>query len=312
MKESNFYDAAWGRLVALKSYKLISPSSKSFRLSRRGVEFLKHEDKEYYLGKILLSDKYKRTKYPEVFIEVLKIYTSLTPMMRKSVKKIVLKENSAELWEDLNEKDFDRWFKFVDKVHERFPAIPKDTISKICDSSLRSATIGTKSPIEIPVKKLKKIIEELEEIQHYSAQTSQPKRVRSFVVENLLELHLEDLLRRNISKIFPNFEIVDGNQHYYTKDGNYIDILCKDRSDGGIVIIELKRDRSPSTALVQLLDYMNQIMEEFNTKNIRGILVCRKIDRKTKSALQAIRKKLKNPDDVNVLEFDLKFTAYYF
>ena len=57
MKERDFYDAAWERLVALRSYKLISTRSRSFRLTRRGIEFLKHEDKEFYLGKIMLSDK---------------------------------------------------------------------------------------------------------------------------------------------------------------------------------------------------------------------------------------------------------------
>jgi|Deesub1362B_J571_1020462.scaffolds.fasta_scaffold00589_10 hypothetical protein len=61
MKKTDFYDATWERLVALKSYKLISIRNNTFKLTRRGVEFLKHEDKEYYLGKILLMDKYKRT-----------------------------------------------------------------------------------------------------------------------------------------------------------------------------------------------------------------------------------------------------------
>lgn len=86
--------------------------------------------------------------------------------------------------------------------------------------------------------------------------------------------------------------------------------MCRDRSDGSIVVIELKRDRAPSKALVQLLDYVNQIMEDFNTEKVKGILVCRKIDRRTRAALQAIRRKLKNPDDLKVLEFDLKLTAF--
>ena len=34
MKERDFYDAAWERLVALKSYKLISTRSRSFILTR--------------------------------------------------------------------------------------------------------------------------------------------------------------------------------------------------------------------------------------------------------------------------------------
>lgn len=306
MKEKDFYDAVWERLVALKSYKLIS-RGKSFRLTKRGFEFLKHEDKEYYLGKILIGDKYKRSKYPDVFLEVLKVYTSLNPTKRRSIKKVVLRGRLYD-WGDLDEVDFERWSEFVDRIHKKFPNIPKEVISRVCDYSLRGVTLGVKSPLEIPVRKIKKIISELEEIH---SPTTKVEESKSLVVDNLLELHLEDLIRRNINKLFPDFEIIDSNQHYYTKDGNYIDILCKCKSDSSIVVIELKRDRSTSRALIQLLDYMNQIMAEFNTKKVRGILVCRKIDKRAKSALETIRKKLKNPDDIKVLEFDLKFIAKY-
>ena len=81
----DFYDAACERLAALKSYKLIYKRNKSFRLTRRGVEFLKHEDKEFYIGKIILSDKYKRTKHPDVFLECLKVYVSLSKKDRNSI-----------------------------------------------------------------------------------------------------------------------------------------------------------------------------------------------------------------------------------
>ncbi len=176
-------------------------------------------------------------------------------------------------------------------------------------------TYGVKSPVDLSVKTLKKIIKELEGIKKDlegikdGEKEIKETKVQNAVVENLLEIHLEDLIRRNISKIFPDFEIIDGGQHYYTKDGNYIDILCKDRKDGSLVVIELKRDRSPSKALVQLLDYVNQVMDEFETKNVRGILICQKTDRRTKSALNALRKKMRNPDDISVIEFDLKFEA---
>ena len=117
---------------------------------------------------------------------------------------------------------------------------------------------------------------------------------------------IEEVIRRSFKALFPDLQIIDNDQHYYTKDGNYIDILCRSKKDGSYVIIELKRDRSPSKALVQLLDYMNQIMEEFKTKNVRGVLICKNLDRRTKSALKTMRNKLKNPEDISIIEFDLK------
>ncbi|WP_456468830.1 endonuclease NucS domain-containing protein [Archaeoglobus sp.] len=162
------------------------------------------------------------------------------------------------------------------------------------------------------VKTLKRIIKELDEIKKGVEDIEDGEKetkIQDVVIENLLEMHLEDLIRRNISKIFPDFEIIDGGRHYYTKNGNYLDILCKDRKDGSLVVIELKRDRSPSKALIQLLDYVNQVMEEFGTEMVKGILICQKTDRRMESALNAIRKKLKNPDDISLVEFDLKFVA---
>ena len=133
------------------------------------------------------------------------------------------------------------------------------------------------------VKTLKRIIKELEEIKKGVEDIKDGEKetkIQDVVIENLLEMHLEDLIRRNISKIFPDFEIIDGGRHYYTKNGNYLDILCKDRKDGSLVVIELKRDRSPSKALIQLLDYVNQVMREFGTEKVKGILICQKTDRR--------------------------------
>jgi len=164
------------------------------------------------------------------------------------------------------------------------------------------------TPINIPVETLKKILKELKEAENTfnKEKLEKVENKSSFIVKNLLELHIEEVIRRNFKTLFPDLQIIDNGQHYYTKNGNYIDILCKSTSDGSYVVIELKRDRSPSRALIQLLDYMNQIMEEFKTKNVRGILICKNIDRRTKSALKAIRNKLKNPEDISIIEFDLR------
>jgi len=303
----DFYDAAWERLVALKSYKLISIRNKTFRLTKRGVEFLKHEDKEYYLGKILLMDKFKRTKHPDIFIECFNQFVKLSNKERKAIKKIVL--GGYRNFDEISEDDWSVWNEFIVKVYHKLgKKKSKKLIGRICDSSLRSITIGVKAPIDIPIKTLRKILKELKEVENTfnKEKLEEVENKSSFIVKNLLELHIEEIIRKNFKMLFPDLQIIDNGQHYYTKDGNYIDILCKSKKDNSYVVIELKRDRSPSRALVQLLDYMNQVMEEFKTKDVKGILICKNLDRRTKSALKAIRNKLKNPDDISIIEFDLK------
>lgn len=164
-----------------------------------------------------------------------------------------------------------------------------------------------KAPVNIPVKTLRKILEELKEENTFNKEKLEKvENKSSFTVKNLLESHIEEIIRRNFKTLFPDLQIIDNGRHYYTNNGNYIDILCKNNNDNSCVVIELKRDRSPSRALIQLLDYMNQIMDEFKTKNVKGILICKNVDRRTRSALKAMRNKLKNPEDISIVEFNLK------
>ncbi len=57
---------------------------------------------------------------------------------------------------------------------------------------------------------------------------------------------------------------------------------------------------------------MNQIMDEFKTKNVKGILICKAVDRRLESALKAIRRKFKNPEDISILTFDFKLNMQKF
>ena len=306
MRKTDFYDAAWERLVALKSYRLISVRNKTFRLTKRGIEFLKHEDKEYYLGKILLMDKYKRTKHPDIFIECFNQFVKLSARERKAIKKVVLSGYSD--FGEISEDEWATWDRYIVKIYSKLgKKKSQELIRRICNSSLRNITIGVKAPVNIPVKTLRKILEELKEENTFNKEKLEKvENKSSFTVKNLLELHIEEIIRRNFKKLFPNLQIIDNGQHYYTNNGNYIDILCKNNNDNSYVVIELKRDRSPSRALIQLLDYMNQIMDEFKTKNVKGILICKNVDRRTRSALKAMRNKLKNPEDISIVEFNLK------
>lgn len=314
MKKSGFYDAIWERITALRSYKLISVRGGDIRITKRGFEFLKHENKEYYLGKILLMDKYKRTRHPEIFTACLEEFVNLPYTDRKLVKKVLHRGTEID-YNELKEKDWGRYREFItdvnNKLQKKYDVNP-DVVGRVCDYVLRNTTVGTKAPMDIPIQTLRKILSEMRRLRDEAKNDKELEEKvgdKSFVVQNLLELHLEDIIRRNFKSLFPNLEIIDNGQHYYTEEGNYIDILCKDKINGGYVIIELKRDRSPSSALIQLLDYMNQIMKSFKTKKVKGILICKHIDKKTESALTVLRKKLKQPDDIKLKEFNLEVST---
>jgi len=312
LKGKIFYDAVWERLTALKSYKLISAEKNEIKLTQRGIEFLKHDDKAYYLGKILLMDKYKRTKHPEIFKTCFEEFVNLTSNDRKLLKKVLLMGYEID-YEDIKEKDLNVWKKFENniaaKLRHKNIKVDRNAIRAVCGRSLRNIIVGTQAPMDIPLPALKKILEELQTLTKVlSSEKSLTKNVdeKSLTIQNMLELQVEEMIRRNFNSLFPELKIIDNNQHYYTIDGNYIDILAKSKKTGEYAIIELKRDRSPSRALIQLLDYMNQVMKEFKTKKVKGILVCNQVDKRTKSALNALRNKLKNPNEISIIEFNLK------
>ena len=128
----------------------------------------------------------------------------------------------------------------------------------------------------------------------------------NLVVENMLELEIEKNIRSKFSDYFPKFKIIDNHQHYFTKNGNFIDILAKSEQNE-FLIIELKRDRLPQKALSQVLDYMNQIMDEYHTLDVIGILLCKEVDNRVISAIESIKKLSKNPDCISVMKFELLF-----
>lgn len=73
-----------------------------------------------------------------------------------------------------------------------------------------------------------------------------------------LEDRLEDLLDKDINIASPNWMII--GRQVLTDYGQYIDLLAIDR-DGNLIVLELKRDKTPREVVAQLLDYGSWIKD---------------------------------------------------
>ena len=67
-----------------------------------------------------------------------------------------------------------------------------------------------------------------------------------------LEARLQDWLARDISILDPGLVVI--GREVETDFGGYIDLLCMDAA-GDLVVVELKRDRTPREITAQVLDY---------------------------------------------------------
>ena len=73
-----------------------------------------------------------------------------------------------------------------------------------------------------------------------------------------LESSLEDILDTDISVAAPNWMVI--GRQVKTDHGGVIDLLAIDR-DGNLIVIELKRDKTPRDIVAQSLDYGSWVRE---------------------------------------------------
>lgn len=100
-----------------------------------------------------------------------------------------------------------------------------------------------------------------------------------------LERDMQVALRKNIINLDPSLKIIDEGLEKAVESG-FIDITCEDGNS--IVVIELKAGKAPASAVTQILGYMGDLMVEYDTKPVRGILVAHDFDQRIKSAARAI------------------------
>jgi hypothetical protein len=113
--------------------------------------------------------------------------------------------------------------------------------------------------------------------------------------EFALEMHLEDFIYKNWSKIvwgsklsLYNNEEQDGRQ--FPAGTWSIDLLAEDKTTHDFVIIELKKGKASDVVVGQLLRYMGWVKENMATKkqNVRGIIITHDVDDSLKYAVQGL------------------------
>ena len=81
------------------------------------------------------------------------------------------------------------------------------------------------------------------------------------------ESRLEDILAGDVSILNPGLLLI--GRQVLTAYGKFIDLLAMD-ADGNLVVIELKRNRTPREVVAQLLDYGSWV-RELDVEEIAGI-----------------------------------------
>jgi hypothetical protein len=82
-----------------------------------------------------------------------------------------------------------------------------------------------------------------------------------------LEARIEKWLSRDISLLSPDLLVI--GEQVETASGNFIDLLCIDAA-GTLVVVELKRDRTPREVTAQALDYASWV-KDLGIEEIDGI-----------------------------------------
>lgn len=101
-----------------------------------------------------------------------------------------------------------------------------------------------------------------------------------------LEREMQAAVRRQLNLLEPGLVEADGGVERSVATGR-IDILARDGT-GGLVIIELKAGRCPSSAIEQLLSYAHALHEEVG-EPIRTILVASEFSEKTLAAARWLK-----------------------
>lgn len=119
-------------------------------------------------------------------------------------------------------------------------------------------------------------------------QTSSPSVQTEIPIE--FEKHLENFLEKNLHligdelKLYEDEDGKDGRQ--YPTDVGIVDLLCRDKT-GGFVVIELKKGQVSDKVVGQVLRYVGWVKEKVaQNESVRGIILSHEHDQKLEYAIK--------------------------
>jgi hypothetical protein len=141
------------------------------------------------------------------------------------------------------------------------------------------------------------------------------RRAKEADIESPAEFQLEKYLHEFIVSNFDKINFGEKLEIYATEDGEmgteyptsagYVDILCREKSSGDFVVIELKKGWTTDKVVGQTLRYVGWVRDNLaKGKNVRGIIIAREFDDKLRYALP------KDPKiEVRTYEIDFKLRS---
>lgn len=107
------------------------------------------------------------------------------------------------------------------------------------------------------------------------------KQLEDFIIHNWVNTELG----KKYDLIIEEGELL--SQQYRTEIG-LIDILAKDKSTGGYVVIELKKDQTSDDTVGQIARYMGWIKKTMKVDNVKGVIIAGQYDKKLDYALEMV------------------------
>jgi hypothetical protein len=125
--------------------------------------------------------------------------------------------------------------------------------------------------------------------------------------EFALESHLEEFLDKNWERIdfgapLERYRVDDQDGRQFPAGPWSIDFLCRDKSSGDFVVVELKRGKTSDATVGQVLRYIGWVAQNLAKGSccVRGLIIAREVD-------EALRYAVASLPSVSILTYRVQF-----